>query len=88
MSKRFNLAQVAELSRVSEDQIVRFVTYSWVIPGGEEDHIFDHEDIARIRLIRDLQETFGVNQDAVPIVLHLIDQLNRLHRELRERTGA
>ena len=46
---------------------------------------FDEEDLARIQLIQELREDFGVNDEAVPIILHLIDQLNLIQLELRQR---
>jgi chaperone modulatory protein CbpM len=42
----------------------------------------DDEDLARIRLIRDLKEDFGVNDEGMSIILHLLDQLNRIHLEI------
>jgi len=43
----------------------------------------DQEDIARARLISDLKFIFDVNDSAVPIILDLVDQLNRMHLELK-----
>jgi chaperone modulatory protein CbpM len=39
-------------------------------------------DVARAQLIRDLQG-MGVNDDAMPIILDLIDQMHGLRRTLR-----
>lgn len=36
----------------------------------------DMEDIARMLLIRDLKEDFGVNDESIPVILYLIDQLH------------
>ena len=38
--------------------------------------MFDEEDVCRILLIHDLKDKFGVNDEAVPVILHLVDQLN------------
>ncbi len=81
MKNTYDLAQVCEICRVHEDLIFRFVSYSWIKPAQE--NIFDREDLARIRLIHQLQEHFGVNDEAVSIVLNLVDQLNRIHREIK-----
>ena len=32
-----------------------------------------------------IQQEFGVNDEAVPIILHLIDQLNRIRLEVKDR---
>ena len=44
---------------------------------------FSDVDFARARLIRDLQD-LGVNDDSIPIVLSLVDQLHGLRYLLRE----
>lgn len=54
-------------------------------PRTLQQPLLDEEDIARARLIWELQKEFGVNDEAVPIILHLIDQLNRIHLEAKER---
>jgi chaperone modulatory protein CbpM len=41
------------------------------------------EDIRRAHLIVELQRDFGVNDDAIPIILHLIDQLHAMQRVLK-----
>ena len=45
----------------------------------------DEEDLARICLIKQIQEEFGVNDESIPIILHLIDQVNRTHLEVKRR---
>ena len=50
---------------------------------------FSDIDLARARLIADLRGDLGVNDEAIPVVLDLIDQihgLRRLVRELLERS--
>lgn len=49
-------------------------------------------DVARARLIRDMQVDMGVNDEGVEIALHLIDQLHdlrkvalELHRQLDQK---
>ena len=44
---------------------------------------FSSVDLARARLIRDLQ-VLGVNDDSIPIVLGLVDQVHGLRNLLRE----
>jgi chaperone modulatory protein CbpM len=41
-------------------------------------------DLARARLIVDLRGDLGVNDDAIPVVLDLIDQIHGLRRLVRE----
>jgi hypothetical protein len=76
---RHRLDEVAESSGVSPEIIVRFISFHWVVPADPDQQELDEEDIARIRLIMQLQREFGVNDASMPIILHLIDQLNWLN---------
>jgi chaperone modulatory protein CbpM len=84
MQLRLLLDQAAAQSGVPQDVIIRFVSESWITPADPQHQAFDEEDLARIRLIHDLIHTLGVNDEAVPVILHLVDQLNHLHIQLRE----
>jgi chaperone modulatory protein CbpM len=43
---------------------------------------FSDVDLARARLIRDLKTGFGVNDEGIDVILHLMDQLHGLRRAL------
>lgn len=83
--QRHPLHEAAIHCGLSAEIITRFITFEWITPADREQQILDEEDIARVRLICLLQQEFGVNDEAVPIILHLIDQLNRTHLELKDR---
>ncbi len=56
---------------------------SWIVPsemGGAR--VFDEMDLARARLILDLQRDMGVNDPGVGVILHLVDQIHGLRRAL------
>ena len=62
----------------------------WLIPDQASAEItFSETDVARAHLIRDLKSDFGVNDEGVDVILHLVDQLHglrgafeQLHRNL------
>jgi chaperone modulatory protein CbpM len=60
----------------------------WLIPqetaAGEN---FSDMDVARAHLIRDLKADFGVNDEGVDVILHLVDQLHGLRRVLEQLHG-
>lgn len=85
--KILRIEEVCRFYHIEEDLILRFVTEEWVSPKELEQLGFDEEDLARIQLIQELREDFGVNDEAVPIILHLIDQLNLIQLELKHGTG-
>ena len=80
MGKR--IEEASQYCGVPCDLIVHFIDEEWIRPMDLEARILDDEDLARIDLIWDLTERLGVNEEGVPIILHLIDQLNRFHLEL------
>ena len=56
----------------------------WLVPAqmtsGEAS--FSQMDVERARLIRDLKGDFGVNDEGIDVILHLLDQLHGLRRAL------
>jgi chaperone modulatory protein CbpM len=57
----------------------------WLIPGESSDGMnFSGMDVARARLIRDLKTDFGVNDEGIDVILHLMDQLHGLRRALAQ----
>lgn len=73
---RITIEEASETCGSTREEIFHFIEEEWIHPFEED--FLDDEDIARIRLIRDLMDQFGVNEESVPIILHLIDQLNAL----------
>lgn len=49
--------------------------------GG--DLVFQEIDVERVRLILELRDVMQVNEEALPVVLSLLDQLYALRRQLR-----
>jgi chaperone modulatory protein CbpM len=64
----------------------------WLVPDQTSAEItFSETDVARAHLIRDLKSDFGVNDEGVDVILHLVDQLHglrgafeQLHKNLKE----
>jgi chaperone modulatory protein CbpM len=55
----------------------------WLIPEQTSAGMnFSDMDVARARLIRDLAADFGVNDEGIDVILHLMDQLHGLRRAL------
>jgi len=86
LKMRYTLHEAAEKIGLEPDTIIRFVSYEWIDPVEWGSQLLDEEDIARARLILELQENFGVNEEAVPVILHLIDQLSRASLDLKKLT--
>ena len=57
----------------------------WLIPEQTSAGAnFSDMDVARARLIRDLKADFGINDEGVDVILHLVDQLHGLRRALEQ----
>ena len=81
---KLRIEDASEYCGVPCEVISWFIEEEWITPIDEETPFLDSEDVARIRLIRELREEFGVNDESMPIILHLLDQLNRIHLELEK----
>ena len=79
------LSEVVAITEIGETEIVSWVEQSWVLPAEDAGHwLFDDADCARIALINDLRTAMGVNDEAVPLVLRLLDQVYALRAALGE----
>lgn len=72
-------------SRLDARAVDAWIEAGWLRPrGGRSGREFSDIDVARARLIGDLRGDIGVNDEAVPVVLDLIDQIHGLRRLVRE----
>jgi chaperone modulatory protein CbpM len=75
-------------ARIDARILDEWVEAGWLIPRQNGvGRRFSEIDLARAQLIRDLHE-FGVNDESVPIILDLVDQLHGLRHMLRELLSA
>lgn len=79
--KKFKLAEVSALTGLDRSTVVVFIQREWVCPATTEE--LDEEDVARIRLIQELRTDFGANDESIPIILHLMDQLYVLRQKMQ-----
>lgn len=73
--------QVEGLTRAD---VEHWIVQAWVRPEGEPGHyLFRDIDVARVRLIMELRRDMRVEDESLPIVLSLLDQLYAARRQLR-----
>ncbi len=71
------------------DDLERWIGQAWVRPDGEPGRYLFHDiDIARVQLILELREQMQVNEEALPVVLSLLDQLYEARRRMRRVRDA
>src|ERR687884_365567 len=74
---------VAELGLKGEAEVLRWVEAECVRPEPGEGFRFRAIDVARLRLIRELDRDLAVDPEAIPVVLDLLDQVYDLRRRVR-----
>src|SRR5215472_17033199 len=71
-------------TRVEYHVLEAWIADGWLVPPQTEPELmFSDIDLARAQLIRDLREDFGVNDEGISVILHLIDQMHGLRRSLQ-----
>ena len=85
-----NITEVTALfSDLTQVELVRWVEQGWVVPDAEGTaFVFREIDVARVRLIHDLRRDMDVGEDAIPLVLSLLDQIYELRSQLKEALRA
>ena len=75
--------QMAAELRIESAVVEHWVEAGWLVPAsGETDRNFSDVDLARAHLIRDLR-SLGANDESIPIILDLVDQLHGVRRLLQ-----
>ncbi len=83
------IEQVVAEIEVDHGEIVSWIERRWVLPSEAEDgYLFDEADLARVRLIAELRRDLEVGEEAMPLVLRLLDQIYTLRRALSELQEA
>lgn len=70
-------------------EVMRWVENRWILPdesGGR--WVFAEVDIARVELILQVRREFAVGDEAMPVVLGLLDQVYSLRRQLARLCDA
>ena len=70
-------------------ELVRWVESRWVLPEARgETWVFHEVDVARVELIIEIRRDFAVDDEAMPLVLNLLDQVYSLRRQMRRLCDA
>jgi chaperone modulatory protein CbpM len=76
---------VTQISGIGQQDVERWITHGWVRPDGTPGrYVFQEIDVARVRLIQELHVDMQVNEEGIPVVLSLLDQVYALRRRMRE----
>jgi chaperone modulatory protein CbpM len=82
---RWTLEQAVVEIGVDRAAITSWIEQQWVLPETDgSGWQFDDVDLARLRLIAELTQELEIGNEAMPVVLNLLDQIY----ELRDRLSA
>jgi chaperone modulatory protein CbpM len=81
---------VLAVERVDLVELHAWVERGWIAPAGRRgaEPLFSDLDVARACLICDLVHDLAVEEETVPLVLSLLDQVYDLRRQLGALTAA
>jgi chaperone modulatory protein CbpM len=75
---------VAMFTGLNEPELLAWADRGWVRPVEAASGLeFDEIDVARVRLIYDLRTSLHIDEDTIPVVLSLLDEVHDLRSELR-----
>ncbi|MDB5396101.1 MAG: hypothetical protein JWM91_3607 [Rhodospirillales bacterium] len=78
------LHQVAAEIGVTVEELSVWIERRWVLPSRSgADLAFDDADRARIRMILDFHRDLAIDDEAMPVVLDLLDRLHAARAQLR-----
>ena len=80
---------ITRVTGLQRPELERWIVNEWVrAEGGPGQYVFQEIDVARVRLIQELRHDMQVNEEALPVVLSLLDQLYALRRRMRDVAEA
>jgi chaperone modulatory protein CbpM len=81
---------VVTVGRIDRLELHRWVELGWVQPQRQADAepAFSDLDVARVCLICDLRHDLAVEEETMPLVLSLLDQLYAMRRQMKALRGA
>jgi chaperone modulatory protein CbpM len=78
-----------QMSGLDRKELMRWVENRWVLPErGDQTWLFHEVDVARVELILEIRQEFAIDEEALPVVLGLLDQVYELRRQLRRMCDA
>jgi chaperone modulatory protein CbpM len=77
-------AVIRLMAGLEEAELRRWIEERWVRPEpASAGYLFREVDVARVGLILELRRDLAIDEEAMPVVLHLLDQVYALRRRLK-----
>ena len=79
------LAEVLTLCGVDRDDLTLWIERRWVLPlASDGDFLFSEADLARVQMIAEFAHDLALDDEVMPAVLGLVDQLHATRRKFRQ----
>ncbi len=83
--KYYRVHEIVESYQIGSDFISHCLKCQWIVrQAGPKAEELDEEDLSRLLLIQDLKNVFEVNDESIPVILHLLDELHYLRKKLKK----
>lgn len=74
---------------VKPEEVEHWIGNAWLrAEGAPGQYRFREIDVARVRLIAELRHELGIDEEALPVVLSLVDQLYATRRQMHRLRRA
>src|SRR5260370_39833760 len=78
-----------QMKGLDRRDLIRWVENRWVLPERlDQTWLFHEGDVARVELILEIRQEFAIDEEALPLVLGLLDQGYDLRRPFRRMCAA
>jgi chaperone modulatory protein CbpM len=78
-------AEVLAICGVAREELTLWIERRWVLPlASDGDYIFNDADLARAQMIAEFRRDLALDDDAMMLVLGLVDQLHAARRRLKQ----
>ena len=89
MTRVFTQEELIAVERLDQVVLARWIERRWVLPVRQEaTWVFTEADRARVRLVRTLTDDLEIDDDTVPVLLSLIDQVHGLRAAVDQLVTA
>ena len=79
------LAEVLHLCGIERAELTLWIERRWVLPlASDGDFLFSDADLARVQMIAEFRNDLALDDEVMPAVLGLVDQLHATRRKFRQ----
>jgi len=79
------LAEVLTLCGLDRAELTQWIERRWVLPlVSDGDYLFSEADLARVQMIAEFRNDLALDDEVLPAVLGLVDQLHATRRRFRQ----